>query len=649
MPNDLVIPEYFYRGSSLPAFGSTLPTHNQHTQSINSPSNRDKLSTKDVIKGSQMRCFLRLCSLALTISLFTACASKNIDPTAQIPVEPLSKLTVEAEQVQANPQVVAEVMKLWGAIKYLNIGRPDNIDAYLLELINLRLNTPDAYWQNVDQLFAGAEVESQASSSVPTALNWLTSNSNSEQKEHLAQQILTAHAAYGLGDDYVNWLPIPEPINEANYASDSLATRLIIAARIWSALNYLSPYRDYTFEKAFENAFDGSDDSSSTDQHENASFGARFGARFDSVLAQVLASDWLYNESNFEYELVNYIGGAMNDGHIMGGGSQPYCSYPLSTAWLENELYIVGERAEGAFDHLGLTSGQVISHINGKTTADFLAQRTTPASNLAYRQWRNSSRKFNRVNCEQNMTITVDSKQVELTPLPADKFAVWFSTLPQPKPIQMPDSIGYINLAGGTLSDEAWQALLSKPAIIIDNRRYPQLDTVEQAYHHLLWDLSLGWPQSLNLYRPIQSGFGEQELMQQPGTRQFEQGHSTANGEAQSYPSSAYQGKLYMLVDRYTKSMGETVALAFAEYSDITIVGEQTAGANGTVKQLPLSRGEIMYYSALGAYFLNGELHQMVGVPLDVEVSLSVEDYFSGRDGVEKPYNSLTQFQQGAN
>lgn len=169
-----------------------------------------------------MRCLLRGCSLALTaaltISLFTACASKNIDPTAQVAVAPLTYLTVEAEQVQANPQVVAEVMKLWGASKYLKIERPDNIDAYLLELINLRLNNPDAYWQNVDQLFTDVEIKSQANSSVPTALNWLTSDSNNDQsrsvnhvapaaclptewerKEHLAQQILTAHAAYGLG------------------------------------------------------------------------------------------------------------------------------------------------------------------------------------------------------------------------------------------------------------------------------------------------------------------------------------------------------------------------------------------------------------------------------------------------------------------
>lgn len=581
-----------------------------------------------------MRCLLRSCSLALTavltISMFTACASKPIDPTAQIPVAPLSNLTVEAEQVQANAEVVAEVMKLWGAIKYLNIERPNNIDAYLLELINLRLNDPDAYWQNVNQLFIDLYIGLQANLPIPTALNWLTSDSNKdqsrsenhvalaaclptecEQKEHLTQQILTAHAAFGLGDEYVNWLPIPEPINEANYASDSLATRLIIAARIWSTLNYLSPYRDYAFAGG-----------SNTGQHEDASF--------EDVLAQVLASNWLYNESNFEYELVNYIGGAMNDGHIMGGGSQPYCSYPFSTAWLENELYIVGERAEGTFGQLGLTSGQIISHINGKATADFLAQRTTPASNLAKRQWLNSSRKFNVVNCEQNMTITVDSMQLELKPLPADELAVWFSTLPQSQaenqinaqPIQLPDSIGYINFAGGPLSAEAWQTLLGKPAIIIDNRRYPQLETIEQAYHHLLWDQSFGKPHTLNLYRPSQTGFGEQELMEQLDTRQFEQG--------QSYPNRAYQGKLYMLVNRHTKSMGETVALAFAEYSDVTIIGEQTAGANGDVRRLPLSRGEIMTYSALGAYFLNGELHQMVGVPIDVEVSLSAEDYFQG-------------------
>lgn len=162
-----------------------------------------------------MRCLLRRCSLALTaaltISLFTACASKKFDQYAQVPVAPLTNLTVEAEQVQANPQVVAEVMKLWGAIKYLNIERPDNIDAYLLELINLRLNDPDTYWQNVAQLFTGIEIKSQANSSVPTALNWLTSYSSRSENhvapaaclptecEHLAQQILTAHAAYGLG------------------------------------------------------------------------------------------------------------------------------------------------------------------------------------------------------------------------------------------------------------------------------------------------------------------------------------------------------------------------------------------------------------------------------------------------------------------
>lgn len=105
------------------------------------------------------------------------------------------------------------------------------------------------------------------------------------------------------------------------------------------------------------------------------------------------------------------------------------------------------------------------------------------------------------------------------------------------------------------------------------------------------------------------------------------------NLEREENNDGYYKSKVVILVDENTQSAGETVSIWFSHAPLSTVIGCQTAGANGNISfDYPLPHGIRFTYSGLGAYYPNGEILQRKGVKIDIPIFPTVQDIKEGKD-----------------
>lgn len=100
----------------------------------------------------------------------------------------------------------------------------------------------------------------------------------------------------------------------------------------------------------------------------------------------------------------------------------------------------------------------------------------------------------------------------------------------------------------------------------------------------------------------------------------------------QPAPGAPYSGRLVVLVNELTLSQAEFTALALRATPHCTILGSQTAGADGDVVRLTLPGQLTTRFSGTGIYYPDGQETQRVGIVPDVLVRPTVEGIRAGRD-----------------
>lgn len=105
-----------------------------------------------------------------------------------------------------------------------------------------------------------------------------------------------------------------------------------------------------------------------------------------------------------------------------------------------------------------------------------------------------------------------------------------------------------------------------------------------------------------------------------------------------------YKGKVAILVNENTQSLGEMTAIALAYAPNAKVIGSTTSGADGNVTSFVLPGGMICRYTVLGAYYPNWGQCQRTGVKIDIQVRPTVEDLRSKKDVlIEKAIEYIRQ------
>ncbi len=180
----------------------------------------------------------------------------------------------------------------------------------------------------------------------------------------------------------------------------------------------------------------------------------------------------------------------------------------------------------------------------------------------------------------------------------------------------MEGHIGYINM--GKLPRnrvrQVMKQMMTTNAIIFDLRNYPDGTAWKIAKY-----LS-GKRQPFARYSsPLKGNPGIfEEVMNYGGTKN-------------AHP---YKGKVVILVDERTISQAEYSCMMIQGVIPATIVGSQTAGADGDIATFTFPGGYQTWFSGHGIYYPDGRETQRIGIVPDIEVTQTLDGIRKGKDEI---------------
>jgi len=122
-----------------------------------------------------------------------------------------------------------------------------------------------------------------------------------------------------------------------------------------------------------------------------------------------------------------------------------------------------------------------------------------------------------------------------------------------------------------------------------------------------------------------------------PGTFKYEIANkATAYSKVGKLNPDFYKGKVILLVDSRTQSAGEWACMTLKTATHVTVIGNQTAGADGNVTRTILPGGYKINFSGLGIYNPDGSETQRIGIKVDIPVSYTIKDVINKNDPLLK-------------
>jgi C-terminal processing protease CtpA/Prc len=95
-----------------------------------------------------------------------------------------------------------------------------------------------------------------------------------------------------------------------------------------------------------------------------------------------------------------------------------------------------------------------------------------------------------------------------------------------------------------------------------------------------------------------------------------------------------YKGKVIILINENTQSLGEYASMMFRVAPDAIVIGSTTAGTDGNVFYLSLPGGIQTVITGMGVYNPDGSQTQRIGIIPDIEVRPTIQGVKEGRDEV---------------
>jgi C-terminal processing protease CtpA/Prc len=280
----------------------------------------------------------------------------------------------------------------------------------------------------------------------------------------------------------------------------------------------------------------------------------------------------------------------------------------------------------------GLEQGDVITHINDKPIELIVdsIKKYYPASNETARM-RNIAYDLMRSN-QPKLSIQLEREGKSITKTPGCYSRNQIDLLyefSKNKPlieILKPYDITYLYLAstmGGTVP-----RTIDSKGLIIDLRCYPKHDNIK------------GYKDYFLLYpHPTEYVKFTVGSVSTPGLFTFT-GIEKVGAENPDY----YKGKKVILINEYSQSHTEFMAMRYRCAPNTVVIGSTTAGADGNASAiiLPGELGTII--SGIGVYYPDGRETQRVGIVPDIEVKPTIRGIREGRDEVlEKAVEIIEQ------
>jgi C-terminal processing protease CtpA/Prc len=504
--------------------------------------------------------------------------------------------------------------KVWGLLKYFH---PDvasgaiDWDGVLLAAVPRVKGAEDVFTFNreLDQLIAEAggigNVESNATASYypnEELFEWLKGDpiftDTVREKLHL---ILKNYQPKD--NHYIGYKPnsVVSLANETKFPDNECpdeGLRLLALFRYWNVINYFFPYKDH-IDEDWDNVL------------------REF---VEPVLTATTCVEYAKTMKELTVRIDDTHGGMISQCFTRFQGEW-YA--PAEAAYIEGKTIVTGVWGSHMNPTGGLRVGDVILRCRGMDIDTFRRsiRKYIPASNEASRRW--IIDKWVLRHRERTLPFTIERggriHTVDIQGIPIKEFSALLMDDRKngEKWRILGDNIAYVNLEHlfGQEVPAVMSPLMDCNAIVFDLRGYPN-----GTMHWVVRFLSPHPKRFTKLHRPVKN---------YPGSFYMDNYFKTG-----MYNPNFFQGKIIILVNEETISQSEFNCLVFKIAPDVTIIGSQTAGADGDVTFVPLPGGITATFSGLGVYYPNGYPTQQIGIVPDIYCRPTVEGIRGGRDEV---------------
>ena len=430
-------------------------------------------------------------------------------------------------------------------------------------------------------------------------LDWISAtihDGSLQQKLFLVHEKRNQGEHFYLGSDYeVPTFPNEDPYSNMPFPDDGF--RLLALYKYWNIIEYFFPYKHLTDKK------------------------------WDQVLIEYIPT-FITAKTELEYELAALkIIGEIHDTHanLWEGANKLYYQKgeyypPFHVRFVENQLIVDDYFNLEKMETSGVKVGDIITHIHGKPVSEIMDSLLMfyPASNSAA-QWRDMSYDIlrsqqNEVDIEYLSANVVKNEKLTLYQRQELNYYDWFKIKNEKGYQLLNNNILYLNLA--LLNETDYPAmeehLKNVQGVIIDVRNYPNF---------LMYSLT---PYFQTTRKPF-ARFTNRNI-HNPGEFNWTKNVRISGNR------KPFSGKLIVLVNEVTQSLGEFTAMSFKATGHATVIGSQTAGADGRIAYFFLPGGLKTSISGRGVYYPNKTETQRIGIVPDIEVKQTLKGIQEGRD-----------------
>lgn len=373
--------------------------------------------------------------------------------------------------------------------------------------------------------------------------------------------------------------------------------RILTLFRYWNYVEYFFPYKYQT------------------DQH------------WDKTLTEMLPK-FINTESEVDFhmamkELIVKLG----DSHAFFGTRVLYLYFfgdkfvPFETKIIDDKAIVISLKNDSLSKLNDIRIADVITKVDGREIAEILKEK------IKYIEGSNTSTVLRNSN---TAIFNGKSKNAEIEYIRDGKTAVksinrYIYLDMKVKSVSvnkekwkiLEDNIGYVNFTSLMHNDipALIENLKDTKALIFDNRCYPNgiMSTIAN------WINSESKDFARFTYPDITY----------PGKFYW-----SKNFDIGSENPNHYKGKVIVLVDENTQSHAEFTAMSLKTAPDVTIIGSQTAGADGNVCNFQIIKGFYTSFSGLGVFYPNKKETQRIGIVPDIEVKPTISGIQQGRDEI---------------
>ncbi len=382
--------------------------------------------------------------------------------------------------------------------------------------------------------------------------------------------------------------------------------RLLGLFRFWNVINYYYPYK------------------------------YAIGKPWDKVLQEMIPEMIKASDTLFYYRAIAKMAASINDSH---GGLWPEVFKPIAGKYMPPFNFrlmevkaVVTKIIDSSLMHdASIQEGTILTSVNGvpisrliKTYWDYVPASNAGGKLKSMHAFILNTHSTQAIYCG----INKDGKKIKtvLRQIERDFLKDYLDFFQMDSKITakvLDENIGYVffsNLNRRNL-DSAMRAVLNTKAIIFDMRNYP----IEGTGTYQVPGYFLSQPEiyAKNTYPDFSLPGRFNYTVSNEGTPFSMVGRQNQN---------PYKGKIILLVDSRTQSAAEWACMTLLTSQNVTVIGNQTAGADGNVTRTILPGGYKIAFSGLGIYFPDGTETQRKGIPIDIEVKYTVADVIQNRD-----------------